>query len=142
MKKILIGLFLLTSFSSFAADKEKARNITNQLNQWVEAQKSTTPNAAILYLSNSANVDDTSVVTAIPLLDNVISDDGKITIQRPTQERLALTRCNADFGTVQVFNDGNPRLVVSTTKLPVRVFCATDDGKRAFYTTVNDPTVN
>ena len=139
MKKIMLLLLVLglTAGNVFAADKEKARNITNQLNEWIEPQKSTTPNAAILYISNANNVDDTQFVTQVPLLDNDIVD-GKIIIQRPTEERLPLTRCNVDLGTAQAFLDGNPRIEVETTALPVRVFCATDDGRRAFYTTVLD----
>lgn len=138
MKNLLILVLLSTIFNTaFAADKEKARNITNQLNQWIEPQKSTTPNAAILYISNANNVDDTQFVTAVPLLDNDIVD-GQIVIQRPTEERFALTRCNVDLGTAQPFLDGNPRIVVNTTSLPVRVFCSTDDGRRVFYTTVFD----
>lgn len=127
MKKIiLIGMIMLTA-NVFAANREQAKQITDQLNTFVTPGQSTTPNKGLLYRSNRDNVDDTQVVTNLA-----------ITVS-PTQviftrgENLALTRCTADYGTAVV----NPtQIIVATTRVPIRVSCSTNDGAlRAFYTT-------
>lgn len=126
MKKLLLVLFLVAT-SAQAANREQARQITDQLNTFVTPAQSATPNKALLYRSNRDNVDDTIVTPAL----NIVQTPTQITITRG--ETLALTRCTADYGTATV---SGSTIVVATTRAPIRVLCSTNDGGlRAFYTT-------
>lgn len=126
MKFLALLMITLASVAN-AANREQARQITDQLNTFATASQSATPNKALLYRSNRDNVDDTIVTPAL----NITVAPTQITFARG--ETLALTRCVADYGTATV---SGTNIIVQTTRAPIRVLCSTNDGGlRAFYTT-------
>lgn len=126
LKFLLVSIFLAAT-TAYAANREQAQAITQQLNTFVAPSQSTTPNKALLYKSNRNNVDDTSVTTDL----TIAIAPTTVTITRG--ESLALDRCTADYGTATV---SGSTIVINTTRVPIRVLCTTADGSlRAFYTT-------
>jgi hypothetical protein len=134
MKKFMIlGLIGLMGMASvaYAANREQAQAITNQLNGYVAKSQSTTPTKALLYKSNRNNVDDTQVVDNLNIAINGTANPPNVTITRG--DGLALDRCTADYGTATV---NATQIIIVTTHLPIRVLCSNTDGSlRAFYTT-------
>lgn len=130
MKYIILGMMLMTG-SVFAANREYARQMTDQLNQYAVPSDSTTPDRGLLYRSNRTNVDNAAVTVDLAITRNAT----QVIFTRG--ENLALTRCTADFGTASVVG---ATIVVTTTHAPIRVLCSTTDGEdRAFYTTYKAP---
>ena len=130
MKKLVNSLMiigLMVSSVAYAANREQARQITDQLNTFVAPSQDTAPNRALLYKSNRNNVDDTTVTTNLAITVTPTT----VTITRA--DGISLDRCSADFGTATV---SGTTIVVNTTRLPIRVLCSNTDGSlRAFYTT-------
>lgn len=141
MTLALIG-FMGISSVAYAANREQAQAITNQLNGFVSKSQSTTPTKALLYKSNRNNVDDTQVVTNLTLVINSTANPPNVMIVRG--DGLLLDRCTADYGTASVgaapagisgITAGTAVITIVTTHLPIRVLCSNADGSlRAFYT--------
>ena len=134
MKKITMIVLMIMALPSFAADRDRARQITQQLNNFVTPSQSTTPNKALLYRSSRDNVDDTTVETG-----NTMAI-GPTSVKITRGEALALSRCTSDFGTANLITEaGVPKIEILTTRVPLRVLCSTADGaQRAFYVTYQE----
>lgn len=129
MTLLVLGMFVFGSVA-YAANREQAQAITNQLNALVAKSQSTTPTKALLYKSNRNNVDDTQVIENLNLVVNGTANPPNVTITRG--DGLALDRCTADYGTATV---NATQIIIVTTHLPIRVLCSNSDGSlRAFYT--------
>lgn len=128
MKKLLLGLSLgLIATVALAADREAARQNSALLNSYVTASQSTTPNKSLMYRSGRDNVDDVTISTGLSLTKNATT----IVITRG--ENLSLTRCSADYGTVD--SPTATTITINSDRAPIRVLCTNSDGsQRVFYT--------
>lgn len=140
MKKILIFLLISLTNTVFGADIQRHKEMNNWLATTILPANSTTPNKALVFISDAGNVD--LIDRAQAQIDNNDITDGTIVITRPlaTINGIvpieSLEACQADYGSVVI--QGNT-LVVSTTKLPISVRCTGRNGVyREFYRTVND----
>lgn len=132
MKKTFTLLLtgLLVTIAAHAADREQARQTTALLSSFVTASQSNTPNKALMYRSGRDNPDDTTTTSNLTMTKN------STTIVITRGESLVLTRCSADFGTVEVGQPGPTQIRITTDRAPIRVLCTTNDGsQRVFYTT-------
>ena len=128
MKYFIILIALLSSTVFGAADKAIHREMTDYLNSKALTLESTSPNGALVYISERDNVNgiDASEV----YIDNSDVSDGEVRITIPTTtvfNRVALqsiSTCEADYGEVYI----QPTvLIVKTDRLPVRVTCKSQD---------------
>jgi hypothetical protein len=129
MKKILATLLILGSMTSFAADRVKAKNMSDLLATYQNPSQSVTPDRVFAFLSDRDDVDAYSLV-ATPAMTVTV---GATTVTFTRGETLSLTNCSADLGTTVVTTT---TITVNTNKAPVRVLCSDSTGKnRVFYTT-------
>ena len=135
MKNLLIILALaLTTSVAFAADRDKARNTSVQLDTYVTPSESTDPDAAFAYRSNRDNVDDHEIFET-GLDTSQFNTNQIVRISRDAKDSVlgANPLCSADFGTVTV---DQTHVIVSTAVLPIRIRCTSDNGQhRVFWTT-------
>lgn len=130
MKKIItIGLILASIGFAQAADKVKAKNMSDLLATYQTPSLSTTPDRVFAFLSDRDDVDTYSLV-ATPAMTATV---GSTTVVFQRGETLGLTNCSCDYGTVSVSTN---TITVNTNKVPLNVLCSDSTGKnRVFYTT-------
>ena len=135
--KFLTLLLFMVAMNSFAVDKQRHIDMSNYLNSMLIKLESTTPDKALVYITDKSNVD--SIDTAIVDIDSYDVSDGQLIITRPVQSDLAhanenpayvtlnpnITKCQADYGVVDI---EPTRLIVKTSVLPVRVVCQNASG--------------
>lgn len=143
MKKLLILLSFI-SLSVFAADKQKHKDMTDWLTAKFLNSKSTTPNKALVYISNDTDHD--LIGKQIVTIDSPDVSDGQVIIQRPTSTidnqisisamaGITLTSCQADFGEVTI---SASQLIVYTDRLPVGVKCIGSGGMKMYFQTFQE----
>lgn len=135
MKKFgLITLFLSLTLTSYAADRDKARNISNQLDSYVTKSEATDPDRAVAYRSNRDNVDDAEVFeTTIDTTQFTSNQIVKFTRDAKDSVLGGNPRCSGDYGEVTL---NATEVIVTTARLPIRVLCTSDNGQhRVFWTT-------
>ena len=139
MKSFITIVALIMSVSSFAVDKEKSKQTSNKLAEYLARSASTTPDKAFCYISDRDDPDDHEVQETT--IDSADVTDGKIIITRCTKTstgvKIPLTNCDVDKGTADLPN--NNEIHVSTDRLPIRIKCVGDNGKhREFYKTFQE----
>ena len=139
MKLSIIILISILSTNVFAVDKEKAKQTSAKLAEYLARSVSTTPDKAFSYISDRDDQDADEV--AETTIDSNDVSDGKIIITRSTKlatgTKITLTKCDVDFGTADMPN--NNEIHIITDRLPIRVECLGDNGKhREFYKTFQE----
>ena len=139
MKKILFLLFFIT-LTVNGADKQRHKDMSTVMNNYLGASKSTTPNKALVYYSSRTDIDhiDYEIVT----IDSSDVSDGAVEITRgsnPKNKNITVTQleaCQADYGKVTI---QATKLIVYTDRLPVSVRCTGASGAyREFYQTISE----
>ena len=136
MKYLLAMTLILGSLTASAADRVKAKNTTDLLSTFVTKSQSTTPDKALYYESDRDDVDNHSVTSGL----NIVINSTANTIEIQRTDTKSFTNCSADYGTVVITDTGSPKKVtVNSDRKPIRVHCATSDGKtRGFFTTYKE----
>lgn len=141
MKRVFLIFAIMISSTVFSADKQRHKDMSLLLANYVLSAQSTSPNKALVYFSSRDNIDQIDYVEV--LIDNADVSDGNVEITRATTVTNGhitikpLESCQADFGEVTI---QPAKLIVFTDRLPVRVRCTGNGGEyREFYQTIFKP---
>lgn len=146
MKTLFISFLILASSFAHSADKQLHKDMNAWLNSKFLATQSTTPNKALVYISNDTNAD--FIGKQIVAIDSPDVTDGQIVITKPTTSidkqipdatvasiSSSLTSCQANFGEVTITPT---QLIVYTDRLPISILCKGTGGMRMFFTTIQE----
>jgi hypothetical protein len=133
MNKIILFLIILSSQTALAVNKQLAIQYSQITSSYASKLKSVTPDKGVVFISSRVDPDYMDVKEV-----NLTINPTQVIFERVvSSKRKNITECNSE--TNQGVSVVGSQIIISTTRLPVRIICFGDSQNyREVYSTFKE----